>query len=281
MSVNQGQVEAWNGGESVHYVDHADRYDRQLRPFVDALFDQLDLEPHHSVLDVGCGCGVTTLRAARVASAAVGVDISVPLISVATTRAVEQGVDNTEFVVADAQIHPFPDAGFDHVISQFGLMFFDAPVAAFTNLARSLRPGGSIRFVSWQELDANEWVSVVADAVAEHVERPILGGLSNGPGMFALQRPREIAELLEAAGFTEVRIEPVTPNILIAGGATPADSLEFLLGMGIVRGLLGRLDPNARHDAVATIGAACAARYDERDGVTFGAAGWRVTARRG
>jgi len=31
--VNQQQVEAWNGGESVHYVDHADRYDRQLAPF--------------------------------------------------------------------------------------------------------------------------------------------------------------------------------------------------------------------------------------------------------
>lgn len=280
MTANQGQAEAWNGGESVHYVDHADTYDRQLRPFVDALFEQLDIEPHHSVLDVGCGCGVTTLRAARAGNAALGVDISTPLISVATARAIDQGVGNAEFMVADAQIHPFPDEAFDHVISQFGLMFFDDPVGAFTNLARSIRRGGTMRFVSWQELDANEWVGIVADAVAEHVERPVLGGLSNGPGMFALQRPSEIAELLETVGFTDVEVESVTPNIVIAGGGTPDDSLEFLLGMGIVRGLLGRLAPAARDEAVAAIGAAHAARYDEGVGVTFGAAGWRVTARR-
>jgi cyclopropane fatty-acyl-phospholipid synthase-like methyltransferase len=60
MAANQNQVEAWNGGESVHYVDHADRYDRQLAPFGDALFEHVRLEPQHSVLDIGCGCGATT-----------------------------------------------------------------------------------------------------------------------------------------------------------------------------------------------------------------------------
>ena len=59
MSANQQQSEAWNGAESVHYVDHADRYDRQLAPFADALFERVRLEPHHSVLDVGCGTGAT------------------------------------------------------------------------------------------------------------------------------------------------------------------------------------------------------------------------------
>jgi ubiquinone/menaquinone biosynthesis C-methylase UbiE len=280
MTVNQGQAEAWNGGESVHYVEHADTYDRQLRPFVDALFERLDIEAHQSVLDVGCGCGVTTLRAARAGRAAVGVDISVPLVNVAATRAAEQGVDNTEFVVADAQVHRFPDEGFDHLISQFGLMFFDDPVGAFTNLARSLRRGGTIRFVSWQPLDANEWISIVADEVARHVERPVLGGLSNGPGMFALQQPVEISALLDTAGFTDIEIESVTPDITIAGGGAPAASLEFLLGMGIVRGLLGRLTPDARDEAVAEIGAAHAARDEPGVGVRFGAAGWRVTARR-
>jgi ubiquinone/menaquinone biosynthesis C-methylase UbiE len=280
MSVNRGQAEAWNGGESVHYVDHADRYDRQLRPFVDAIFDQLDVEPHHGVLDVGCGCGVTTLRAARIASSATGVDISAPLISVATTRAREEGFANVEFVVGDAQIHPFPDEAYDHVISQFGLMFFDDPVGAFTNVARALRPGGGIGFVTWQGLEANEWIRIVADAVAQHVERPVLGGLSAGPGMFALDQPGEISAVLHDAGFTEAAIEPLTSDIVIAGGGTLDESLDFLFGMGIVRGLLGRLDADAREQAVDVIGNACRARYVEGAGVTFGAAGWQVTARR-
>jgi ubiquinone/menaquinone biosynthesis C-methylase UbiE len=280
MNVNRGQAEAWNGGESVHYVDHADRYDRQLRPFVDAIFDRLDIEADHTVLDVGCGCGVTTLRAARMASSATGADISAPLVSVATTRAGEQGLDNVDFIVADAQIHPFPDAAFDHVISQFGLMFFDDPVGAFRNLARVLRPGGRIRFVTWQGVEANEWIRLVADAVAQHVERPVLGGLSAGPGMFALDQPGEIDSVLHDAGFTDVEVESRTPDIVIAGGGRLEESLEFLFGMGIVRGLLGRLDADAREQAVDVIANACRARYVDGVGVTFGAAGWQVTARR-
>ncbi len=57
MAPNDKQVEAWNGGESVHYVDHADRYDRQLLPFTEALLKQVRTAPHRSLLDVGCGCG--------------------------------------------------------------------------------------------------------------------------------------------------------------------------------------------------------------------------------
>jgi len=83
MNANQQQSDAWNGAEAVHYVDQSDRYDRQLAPFADALFARVQLEPHHSVLDVGCGCGVTTLIAARGARTALGVDISSPLLEVA------------------------------------------------------------------------------------------------------------------------------------------------------------------------------------------------------
>ncbi|MGH9016949.1 MAG: hypothetical protein ACRDY1_04290 [Acidimicrobiales bacterium] len=55
MAPNQRQHEAWNGGESVHYVAHADRYDGQLAPFTEALLDQVRSTPGGSVLDVGCG----------------------------------------------------------------------------------------------------------------------------------------------------------------------------------------------------------------------------------
>ena len=125
------------------------------------------IQPHQAVLDIGCGCGVTTLAAARTARSALGVDISNPLIAVARERARQQSVSNAEFLVADAQIHEFPAAGFDLVISQFGLMFFDDPVRAFANLRRSLAPGGRILFVTWQGLEANDWVRVVGNAVAE------------------------------------------------------------------------------------------------------------------
>ena len=74
MAPNKKQSEAWTGGESVHHVAHADRYDRQLAPFTEALLEQVRLTPHRSVLDVGCGRGALTLAAARIADSAVGVE---------------------------------------------------------------------------------------------------------------------------------------------------------------------------------------------------------------
>jgi ubiquinone/menaquinone biosynthesis C-methylase UbiE len=280
MTVNQQQSEAWNGAESGHYVDQADRYDRQLAPFTDALLACVQLEPHHSVLDVGCGCGATTIAAARVARTALGADLSAPLLEVAADRARSAAVDNAEFVVADAQTYDFDEGAFDLVISQFGLTFFDDPVSAFTNLRRALASSGRIAFVCWQGLEANQWVSVVGRAVAHHVALPDLGGMAGGPGMFALKDPDETTALLDAAGFTQIEIEPISPTILLGGGATLDDSIDFLLGMGIVRGLLGRLDSDARAEAIESVRGTLAERYEPGVGVRLGTGAWLVSARK-
>jgi SAM-dependent methyltransferase len=280
MTANQQQAEAWNGAESVHYVDHADRYDRQLAPFADALFARVRLEPHHSVLDVGCGCGATTLTAARGARSALGVDLSEPLLDVAARRARSASVENAEFVVADAQTYAFAEGAFDLVISLFGVMFFDDPVAAFGNLRRALAPSGRAAFVCWQGLEANEWVLIVARAVAEHVALPDLGGQAGGPGMFSLKDPGETAALLDAAGFTQIEVEPISPTILLGGGGTLDESADFLLGTGIARGLLGRAEPDARAAAIAAVRVSLAERYEQGVGIRLGAAAWLVSARK-
>ena len=204
MPANQQQAEAWNGPESAHFVHHADRYDRQLEPFTQALLEWARPEAHHVVLDVGCGSGASTLAAATRAGRVTGVDFSEPLVELARRRAQDARIGNAEFVIADAQTHQFDAGTFDLVISQFGLMFFDDPVAAFTNIRRALRAGGRATFVSWQGLAANEWLTLIADAVGQHVELPEFGGLSRGPGMFALAQPDDITTLLGAAGFEQV-----------------------------------------------------------------------------
>ena len=145
MSANQQQSEAWNGSESVHWMNHADRWDRQLAPFTEALLERVGLEPHDTVIDIGCGCGATTLAAARRARTVLGVDLSEPLVGVAIDRARAASVDNVEFLVADAQTHPFAECAFGVAISQFGLMFFDDPVSALVNLRGAVVPSWSLR----------------------------------------------------------------------------------------------------------------------------------------
>ena len=279
MPANQLQAEAWNGPEAAHFVDHADRYDRQLEPFTRALLEWARPEEHHVVLDVGCGSGASTLAAATRAGRVTGVDFSEPLVELARCRAQDAQVGNAEFVIADAQTHRFDAGTFDLVISQFGLMFFDDPVAAFTNIRRALRAGGRATFVSWQGLQANEWLTVIADAVRQHVELPEFGGLSRGPGMFALARPDDITTLLRAAGFGEVACHSCTPAILLGGGGGPDDSVDFLFEMGMPKGLLGFVDGDGRDDVVRTARSALNERYHEGVGIRLGAAAWVVTAR--
>ena len=278
MATNKKQLEAWNGGESVHYVDHADRYDRQLEPFTEALLVQVRAAPHRSLLDVGCGCGALTLAAARIADSAVGVDFSAPLTAVASERARTSRIDNVEFVVADAQTYAFAPGAFDLVVSQFGLMFFDDPVGAFSNLRRALAPDGRLAFISWQGLPANEWLAGIADEVANHIEVPEFGGLSKGPGMFTLMDPDETTGLLEAAGFNHVAFESLTPTILISGGGTVDESMDFLLGMGMVRGLVGLAGTDAHDKVVGAVRSSLTKRYEPGVGVQLGAAAWMVTA---
>ncbi len=279
MGPNKAQFEAWNGGESVHYVAHADRYDRQLAPFTEALLAQVRLTPLHAVLDVGCGCGALTLAAARMADSVVGVDISAPLTEVASERANKAQIHNVEFVVADAQTHAFVPGSFDLVISQFGLMFFDDPVGAFSNLRHSIAPGGRLAFVSWQGLIRNEWLTLIAREVAKLVEIPDFGGLSRGPGMFALMDKDETTALLESAGFIEVALESLAPNILIGGSGTVDQSMEFLLGMGMARGLIGLAGADAHDEVVEAVRLSLAERYKPDVGVPCEASAWMVTAR--
>jgi SAM-dependent methyltransferase len=278
MPANQRQAEAWNGPEAVHFVDHADRYDRQLEPFTRTLLDQADLEADHVVLDVGCGSGAMTLAAAARAERVVGVDLSQPLVKLARRRAQAAMISNVEFVIADAQTHDFASGTFDLVISQFGLMFFDDPVQAFTNIRRSLGARGRAAFVSWQGLDANEWLMLIADAVRRHVELPEFGGQARGPGMFALCETDEITTLLTAAGFEQVECDSYTPTIVLGGGGPLDDSIDFLLGGGMPKGLLGFVDPSARDDVLRTVHAELADRYEDGVGIRLGAAAWVVTA---
>ncbi len=279
MGANERQAEAWNGPESAHFVDHADRYDRQLEPFTQALLERSGPTADRIVLDVGCGSGATTLAAAATAKRVVGVDLSQPLVELARRRAHAARIENAEFVIADAQTHDFEAETFDLFISQFGLMFFDNPAQAFTNIRRSLRRGSRTAFVCWQHLHANEWLTVIGEEVSRHVALPEFGGQARGPGMFALSEPDEITMLLRGAGFDRVECNSYTPTIVVGGGGSLDDSIELLFGMGMPRGLLGLVDPSARDPVLRTVRAKLVDRYEQGVGIRLGAAAWLVTAK--
>ena len=161
---NTEQAEAWNKDEGLHWAAHQDRYDALNFEFTECLLDAAAIADTDAVLDIGCGNGQTTRLAARHASngRAIGFDLSAPMLERAAATAAEEGVANTIFEQGDAQVHPFGPGTFDVAISRFGVMFFNDPVVAFTNIRVALRSDGRLAFLCWQDLTSNEWLMTTA-----------------------------------------------------------------------------------------------------------------------
>lgn len=261
----------WNDDLGTYWAANDTRYDAMLAPLTEQLLPAARLRSSDDVLDVGCGCGNTTRVAAGTASSVLGVDLSEAMLATARRRATEAGIDNIRFEFANAQVTPFDPV--DVVLSQLGVMFFDDPIAAFTNLHRALRPGGRLVFVCWQAHELNENRVVKRTALAEHLDLP---PLDPAKGAMSLAEPRRVREVLGAAGFTDVELTDVREPVLI--GRTAQDAADFQLGDPIVAGWL----TDASQDTTARVAEALRSAYAEREspsGVWLGSAAWLVTAR--
>ena len=204
-SANASQFDAWNGESGLRWVATADARDRVLAPVGEALLAAAAARPGMRVLDIGCGCGSTTLMAAKSVGntgSATGIDLSGPMLDLARQRATAAGAVNASFVQGDAQTHAFEPEAADLVISRFGTMFFADPEAAFANIARALRPDGRLCLATWQPLAANEWLTVPGAALLRHTELPATA--PDQPGMFAQSDPELVSATLAAAGFADV-----------------------------------------------------------------------------
>jgi SAM-dependent methyltransferase len=277
-NANTEQIEFWNSDEARHWVTDQAQYDRMLEPFAARLLEIAALRPTERVIDIGCGTGPTTCAAARIVDRghAHGVDISAPMIDAARSRADAQGLGNATFAVADAQTTSFAGDA-DVVMSRFGVMFFDDPVAAFTNLRTALDPTGRLAFVCWQDLFANEWMALPGLAAAEHVPLPDLGPPGQ-PGPFSLGDADRLREILTIAGFHDIAIDPFETSLLL-GGHTLDDAIAFLRRTGMARALFSDAPSDAVDRALRAVAAALEPHLTP-DGVRLGAATWIVTATR-
>jgi SAM-dependent methyltransferase len=112
------------------------------------LCEALDLRAGQSVLDVAAGNGNASLAAARRWCRVVSTDYVPALLERGRERAAADRLD-IEFRTADAEALPFADAGFDAVVSTFGVMFTPDQDRAAAEMLRVCRPGGRIGLANW------------------------------------------------------------------------------------------------------------------------------------
>jgi SAM-dependent methyltransferase len=275
---NSQMIEFWNSVGGPKWVRSQKTLDAQLDAIGDEAIAAAGVRPGQSVLDVGCGCGSTTLELGQLVGEhgkVTGLDISEPMLELARQRAAQAGMKHVHFEQADAQTRIFlPD--YDLLYSRFGVMFFDDPFAAFRNLRKALRVGGRMSFVCWQSLQKNPWMTVPVMAALKHVTPPTMPSPEE-PGPFAFADADRLRRILEEADFHNVNIRGHDATMSMLGGAPDEEVADFFVELGPLQRMLQDATDEQKEavrrellDALAT--------YRGPDGVRMDGAAWVVTA---
>lgn len=219
----------WAASRGQKWLANLAGIEAMMTPVDEPLLQALSLNQPCRIADVGCGGGGTTLevfRRAPAGSIAHGFDISPALIALARTRKppAEPGI---VFEVADVAKATPPGEPYDLLVSRFGIMFFDEPLAAFTNLARWLKPGGSFAFAAWDDPAKNPWSADVDRVVSEFAALPSVD--PTAPGRFRYAEASVLLSLLENAGFAEVKVTDWRGPFAVGGGLLPSEAAKFAL----------------------------------------------------
>lgn len=281
---NADQAAHWTDHQGPTWVRRQRELDVSLQPFLDAVLARLKPEPGERVLDIGCGCGTSTLEIAeRVGSGgyALGVDISAPMVELARARALETelGPDRIGFEVADAGAADWSMPPFDAITSRFGVMFFADPVAAFAHIRSALKPGARLSFVCWQTLERNDWMRIPIMAALQHLPPPEMPD-PHAPGPFAFADPGRVKSLLSEAGFRDTEVHGLETVMELVGGVPPEEAAEFFIEIGPISRFLREADADAATEAKVR-DAVIKAYADAAEGgtVRLPASTWIVSAR--
>lgn len=274
MAVNAEQAEDWNGASGREFIEQRERHEQMLGGLKARLLTAAAIQDGEKVLDVGCGCGDTTILAARAAGSghALGADFSRIQVAEARRLATFAGAANARFEVVDVQVHPFGAGVFDVVLSSFGVMFFDDPAAAFANMRRALRRDGRLAFTCWRTRAENPvFTTGFAQAAA-------ILGLREMPepgAVFSLADTCRADALLRDAGFGGIEFAKADEPMFI--GRDVDDVLEYERTSPTATEILTGLSP-AQADELTRLVRDSLMAYASPVGVTMPGAAWLVTA---
>lgn len=270
---NQAQIELWDGQVGRKWADLAGRLEAMLGAATAVLVAQAGNVAGLRLLDIGCGAGATCARWLEAGAEVTGVDVSTDMLAVAAARTGSRA----RLLQADAsewrEARPF-----DLVVSQFGVMFFADPLAAFANMAANLKPGGRLLFCCWRPVTENGWVTVPMGAIRDLLpDAPPL--VPHAPGPFALADRDRLAGILERAGFCDVRISPHDIPVVMSETGGVGDALGLALQIGPAAAALAEAGEEVRPVAKERLRAALA-RHETGGRVALGGAIWLVEAKR-
>jgi ubiquinone/menaquinone biosynthesis C-methylase UbiE len=274
---NADQAAYWNGAAGRRWIGRQETLDLVLQPIQDILLARAAITPGERIVDIGCGCGTSTIALARQTGHAghvMGLDISEPMLARARERAPADL--SLEFIIGDATIYPFRPGSADLLFSRFGVMFFADPMLSFANMRTALRQEGRLIFASWREPRLNPWMLLPLQEAYRHVPRlPEVG--PEDPGPFSFAREERVRRILSQAGYTPIGLDAVDLTLDLAVGRGLESAVAGALDIGPVGRALEGHPPEAVakvRDAIRSALASC----QKGDSVPLGASVWIATA---
>jgi SAM-dependent methyltransferase len=217
-------------------LPYRDAFSSLTTQAIPSLFGAVGAGPGVRLLDVACGPGDAAAAAASRRADATGVDFSAAMVTLAAR--LHPGI---AFRVGDAEALPFPDAAFDAVVINFGMLHFADPDRALAEAHRVLEPGGRLAFTVWAPPERAVGFAIVLKAIETHGLMDV--PLPEGPPFFRFADPDESRRTLAAVGFKrpEVRELPLRWRL-----PAPEALLDAFLEGGVrTRGLLRAQTPAA------------------------------------
>lgn len=270
---HRAQIEAWNGPMGQQWAAGQARTERDLQQLTEALLRVAKPQPGEQVLDIGCGCGGSSVAfgaAVGPGGFVFGADVSAPMIEVAKGLALPQ----TEFALADAASYPFEPGRFDLLISRFGVMFFGDPDAAFAHIRTAMKPGARVAFACWRPLAENPWVRVPMGALrAVLPSSPVPPGAEE-PGPFAFGDTARVSRILTHGGFAPPAFERFDFDMKFP--ADPVKAAGLLIQIGPAGRLMREQSEECRAAGMAAIAGALAP-FVAGDRIVLVGSVWLVT----
>jgi ubiquinone/menaquinone biosynthesis C-methylase UbiE len=174
------------------------------------MVEAIDPQPGQRVLELAAGLGETAMLAAELVAPVGGVVVSdqaETMLAGARERAIALGLSNVEFKVLNAEWIDLPLASVDAILCRWGYMLMADPATALSETRRVLRPGGRLALAVWDTLESNPWAQLPAQELIDRRLTVKSEAATTTPGPFALANTAQVSELLQQAGFAEIRIE--------------------------------------------------------------------------
>jgi len=263
----------WDGIGGDRWVSNIARLDAMLAPTSKILLDEISTHSPSYLLEIGCGAGdvAESVLANNKGSTIDAMDISYNILILAEERV--SNVSEINFIHGDAEIYKFKNDFYDLVYSRFGVMFFDKPKTAFSNIRKSIKKNGKLVFLSWNKIENNPWMDYPSQAAFKILPQPEKQK-ENSPGAFSLSEEAVIKETLVNSGFDSVDSRKFDININLG---ELEQAVHFATQLGPAATPYAEAGDSQKNEAKAAIKDELS-KFDYDDNILLPGSCWLTTA---